>query len=364
VDQTPQYVSEDLASADDDKKRRHVSFNLENPSTIDGHTTTPNKRQKKTSHKYPSALLNPSPTATPMLPVCEGELCHAAPNMINLETSGLRRSERIRQKDTKSTNSGPLVMAYTSSARNERPHLSIARKKQRLAFFSVFRAIGTLWSFVTLLTPHFVHGHCHSFVARVSNDYERVNSLFDDTINDVIHHVQAYTTSNEAFTYKQMLKESDYRDFFQAMIDEIQVHEKRQHWTLVERKDMPQGTKTIMAIWSFKRKRFPDGLLNKHKARLCAHGGQQTWGQDYWDTYAPVVTWASVRLLLIIAKIHKLESKSIDFVLAFPQADLDVPVYMELPPGVTPIDETDDNRRRYVLRLNKSLYGLKQAGHN
>jgi hypothetical protein len=31
-----------------------------------------------------------------------------------------------------------------------------------------------------------------------------------------------------------------------------------------------------------------------------------------------------------VAKIHGLPSKSIDFVLAFPQADLEVPVYMEL----------------------------------
>ena len=119
-----------------------------------------------------------------------------------------------------------------------------------------------------------------------------------------------------------------------------------------------------MAIWSFKRKSFPGGSLNKHKARLCAHGGQQTWGIDYWDTYAPVVTWASVCLLLIVAKIHGLQSKSIDFVLAFPQADLDVPVYMELPAGVNPINVTDKNQRRYILKLNKSLYGLKQAGYN
>ena len=119
-----------------------------------------------------------------------------------------------------------------------------------------------------------------------------------------------------------------------------------------------------MAIWSFKRKHFPDGTLNKHKARLCAHGGQQTWGLDYWDTYAPVVTWACVHLLLIIAKIHGLQSKSIDFVLAFPQADLDVPVYMELPAGVNPTNVSNDNRRCYVLKLNKSLYGLKQAGYN
>ena len=69
-------------------------------------------------------------------------------------------------------------------------------------------------------------------------------------------------------------------------------------------------------------------------------------------------------MLLIVAKIHKLESKSIDFVLAFPQADLDVPVYMELPAGVTPLEVEDTNRKQYVLRLNKSLYGLKQAGHN
>ncbi len=47
--------------------------------------------------------------------------------------------------------------------------------------------------------------------------------------------------------------------------------------------------------------------------------------------------WASVRLLLVVAKIHGLESKSIDFVLAFPQADLDVLVFMELPAGVNPL---------------------------
>ena len=161
-----------------------------------------------------------------------------------------------------------------------------------------------------------------------------------------------------------MLREEDHRQFFQAMEVELSDHEKRNHLTLMERKDLPSGTKTIMAIWSFKQKQFPDGTLNKHKARLCARGGQQTWGLDYWDTYAPVVTWASICLLLIVAKIHGLQSKSINFVLAFPKADLDVPVCMELPAGVNPVNVSNDNRRRYVLKLNKSLYGLKQTGYN
>jgi hypothetical protein len=63
-----------------------------------------------------------------------------------------------------------------------------------------------------------------------------------------------------------------------------------------------------------------------------------------------------------MAKIHGLSSKSIDFVLAFPQADLEIPVFMELPLG---FDAPDSQSRKYfVLQLNKSLYGLKQTGYN
>ena len=72
------------------------------------------------------------------------------------------------------------------------------------------------------------------------------------------------------------MKEDDYREFIKSMVKEVNDHESRNHWTLVKRNEMPPGTKTIVNIWSFKRKRFPDGTLNKHKARLCAHGGMNT----------------------------------------------------------------------------------------
>jgi hypothetical protein len=285
---------------------------------------------------------------------------NSAPALINLETSGLRRSPRLAALQNSNTDA-PAIAAYTSSTTPSASRL-FSKPRPRLSFLSVFNSVGSLWTFAT--TTSHANYETYSFVARLSNDYNRLNGLFDDTLNDIYHQVHAFATSNETYTYSGMLKEEDHKQFFRAMEVELADHEERNHWTLMERKDLPIGTKTIMAIWSFKRKRFPDGSLNKHKARLCAHGGQQTWGLDYWDTYAPVVTWASVRLLLIVAKIHGLHSKSIDFVLAFPQADLDLPVYMELPAGVNPIDVSDENRRRYVLKLNKSLYGLKQAGYN
>jgi hypothetical protein len=88
----------------------------------------------------------------------------------------------------------------------------------------------------------------------------------------------------------------------------------------------------------------------------------QTWCLYYWETNAPVVNWKNVWMILAIAKIHGLLSKSIDFVLAFVQADLEISVYMELPIGFDA--PNGENHKFYVLRLNKSLYGLKQAWYN
>jgi hypothetical protein len=61
-----------------------------------------------------------------------------------------------------------------------------------------------------------------------------------------------------------MLCENDRIKFFKAMEVEIRDHKDKCHWTLMLRKDLPVNVKTIMAIWSFKRKRFPNGMLKKH----------------------------------------------------------------------------------------------------
>jgi hypothetical protein len=134
------------------------------------------------------------------------------------------------------------------------------------------------------------------------DSYNWVNMLYDGTINCFSTVAQSSIASNETFTYKEAMHKTDYHEFVKAMVKEVDDHESRNPWTVMQRCDMPSDTKTIMSIWSFKRKRYPDSMLNKHKAHLCAHGGMQTWGQNYWETYAPVVNWASVRLILAIAK--------------------------------------------------------------
>ena len=203
-----------------------------------------------------------------------------------------------------------------------------------------------------------------SITSKFINKFHECNELFDGTINQIHNYALASDLSNnEAYTFSQAMRQDDRAQFVDAMMKEVKDHEEREHWELVLRSTIPKGVRTIQAIWSFKRKRFPDGTLNKHKARLCAHGGMQQWGENYWETYSPVVNMLTVRLILAIAHIHKLDSKSIDFVLAFPQAELDVDIWMELPRGMVP--ETDEtNKHLYVLKLKKNLYGLKQASFN
>eukprot|EP00957_Ditylum_brightwellii_P000047 3441-Ditylum_brightwellii.AAC.1 len=87
----------------------------------------------------------------------------------------------------------------------------------------------------------------------------------------------------------------------------------------------------------------------------------QKWGIDFWETYTPVTNWITVMTLLAIGAIHNLPTSSIDVVLAFPQAELNIIIYMELPIAM---DAQHRVTKDYVLRLNKSIYGLKQSSLN
>ena len=52
---------------------------------------------------------------------------------------------------------------------------------------------------------------------------------------------------------------------------------------------------------------------------------------DYWNTYSPVVSWNTVRLMLVMALIDNWHMQYIDFVLAFAQAPIKTDIYMKPP---------------------------------
>ena len=101
------------------------------------------------------------------------------------------------------------------------------------------------------------------------------------------------------------------------MIKETDTHQKRKHWKVIPIEQVPKGTVILDLIWAIRRKReIGMGQISKYKARLKAHGGQQEYGVNYWETFAPAVAWTTTRLIVALAIIHKWETRQIDFILA------------------------------------------------
>ena len=135
-----------------------------------------------------------------------------------------------------------------------------------------------------------------------------------------------------------------------AMIAEIKGILKQKTWVPINRTSMPKGKVILPGIWAFKLKRLLDGSPLKFKARYCVRGNKQIAGVDYFETYAPVVQWSTIRLVLTMVLSHGWVTRQVDYTNAFTQADLKEEVYIESPKGFERKDKKD-----MVLKLLKSL---------
>ncbi|KAL9451744.1 hypothetical protein AB3S75_013334 [Citrus x aurantiifolia] len=139
------------------------------------------------------------------------------------------------------------------------------------------------------------------------------------------------------------------------MEDEITALEKNNTWTLTH---LPDGKKAIGSRWVYKIKYQSDGTIERYKARLVAKGYTQTEGIDYHATFSPVAKLVTVRALLSLAAVKGWILEQLDASNAFLQGDLEEEVYMQVPQGFSKQGE------HLVCKLNKSIYGLKQASRN
>lgn len=97
--------------------------------------------------------------------------------------------------------------------------------------------------------------------------------------------------------------------------------------------------------------------MDRYKARLVAKGYNQQEGVGFLETFFPVAKIATVKTLLTLAITYNWPLAQMDVNNAFLNGDLFEEVYMTLPLGYKHSVQGEN----LVCRLNKSIYGLKQA---
>ena len=160
----------------------------------------------------------------------------------------------------------------------------------------------------------------------------------------------------EPQSIKEVYERPDRLQWEEAMKEEIGKLVGRGTWKAVPK---PEGVNIVGSKWVFRLKKDANGNITSHRARLVAQGFTQVHGIDFDDTFAPIARMVSIRTVLALAARHDWEIHQVDVKSAYLYGELneDEVIYMKPPPGN--IRVCDD---KYVLRLLRALYGLKQSG--
>lgn len=150
--------------------------------------------------------------------------------------------------------------------------------------------------------------------------------------------------------YAEAMLIPEWRD---AILRENNSHKVNGTWEFVV---LPPGCKAIGYKYVFRIKLQPDGTIERFKCRLTAQGFLQVFGFDYTETYAPVLCYHTLRLILALVAAEDYELHQMDVETAFLNATVEEDIYMRVPEGVDAPPGT-------VCKLKKALYGIKQAPH-
>lgn len=196
----------------------------------------------------------------------------------------------------------------------------------------------------------------HGLQVPIATEKIEGETEFDSQIESAMAAAISEIEGTDPLSLQEAMGRPDWPKWDLAIKTELDALKEAGTWEIVKK---PENRNIVKCKWVFRVKKDAAGNIERHKARLVAKGFTQIQGVDYYDTWAPVAKFASIRLLLAIAAQNGWPIDMFDFHSAFLNGQLgpDEEIFMEQPLGY---EEAD--RRNYVYKLFKSIYGLKQAG--
>lgn len=165
------------------------------------------------------------------------------------------------------------------------------------------------------------------------------------------------TNPVEPNTIKQALKSPDAHHWLTASQEELSTHSKNNTWSIVNVSEVPKDRRPVGCRWVYRRKYNASNEPTTYKARLVAQGFTQEPGRDFDQASSPVTSLTTIRFLTALAVNEGFHIHQMDVKAAYLNGELKETIYMKLPPGFE-----SNYPPKSICKLNKSLYGLKQAG--
>ena len=158
---------------------------------------------------------------------------------------------------------------------------------------------------------------------------------------------------SEPTNYSEAMRSPESKQWKEAMEQEYQSIMVNKTWTLTT---IPPGRNAIKSKWVFKAKLKEDGTIERFKARLVAQGFSQRYGIDYDETFSPVASKTTIRILIGL-RAQGWVVQQIDVDTAYLNANIDADLYITQPQGF----EVPNQGELRACKLNRAIYGLKQA---
>jgi len=149
-------------------------------------------------------------------------------------------------------------------------------------------------------------------------------------------------------SYPSAMRRPDAAQWKLAFKDEMDSHHAN---TTFRVETPPAGSSILPMSWVLDIK--SDG---RKKARMVVGGHRQQHGRDWFESFAPVAKFSSIRAGIALATQNKWSTHHMDVKTAYLYGKLDEVIYARLPPGAL------SEQGGEVVRVLKAIYGLKQAG--
>ena len=146
--------------------------------------------------------------------------------------------------------------------------------------------------------PDFISTQANFIALSACLEQEIENARYNNAYSH--YHAHAATEPLEPNSWSEMRKSTHAAKWQIACDEEMESLRNLNCWQVVPLSAVPPGTPIMGSRWTFKAKTDQHGEITRLRARFVCQGFSQVKDVSYWESFSPVVSLTTIRLLIAL----------------------------------------------------------------